>query len=183
MRFTPGPGLGGHCIPVDPHYLSWKMRTLDYRTRFIELASEINAEMPTFVVGKVREALNGAKKPVNGSRVVILGVAYKKDVDDFRESPALDILRLLKDDGAEVIYHDPLIPRVADDGEVWESVSLDDALLTGSDVVVIVTDHSAFDYDKILELSPILVDARNATAAAARSKGDVHPRRWIVKGE
>ncbi|MFG1690934.1 nucleotide sugar dehydrogenase [Gemmatimonadota bacterium] len=182
MRFTPGPGLGGHCIPVDPHYLSWKMRTLDYRTRFIELASEINAEMPTFVVGKVREALNGARKPVNGSRVVILGVAYKKDVDDFRESPALDILRLLKDDGADVAYHDPLIPRVADDGEVWESTPLDDDLLTGADVVVIVTDHSAFDYERILDLSPILVDARNATADAARAKGDDHLRRWIVKG-
>src|SRR5687767_717307 len=116
MKFKPGPGLGGHCIPVDPHYLSWKMRTLNYKTRFIELASEINAEMPMFVVGKVREALNASRKAVNGSSVLLLGVAYKADIDDVRESPALDIIRLLQADGAAVMYSDPFVPAVQEDG-------------------------------------------------------------------
>jgi UDP-N-acetyl-D-glucosamine dehydrogenase len=116
MKFTPGPGLGGHCIPVDPHYLSWKMRTLDYRTRFIELASEVNAEMPRFVVGKVQEALNHVRKPVNGSRVLVLGAAYKPNIDDVRESPAIEILKELERLGAEVVYHDPYIPKIHDDG-------------------------------------------------------------------
>jgi len=190
MKFTPGPGLGGHCIPVDPHYLSWKMRTLDYRTRFIELASEINAEMPSFVVGKVRQALNGVRKPVKGSRIVVLGVAYKKDVDDVRESPALDILRFLRADGADVVFHDPLIPTFVEDGETWRSEPWSLELITESDAVVIVTDHSSYDFPEILELSPILIDTRNATAAAVkdssgahgRGPSDIYPQRWIVKG-
>jgi UDP-N-acetyl-D-glucosamine dehydrogenase len=182
MKFVPGPGLGGHCIPVDPHYLSWKMRTLDYRTRFIELASEINAEMPTFVVGKVREALNAARKPVNGSRVVVLGVAYKRDIDDIRESPALDILQLLGADGAEVVYHDPYIPTVDEDVGTWTSQPLTDELLATADAVVIVTDHSAFDYEKILRLSPALVDARNATGRFTQGHSGARSGGWIVKG-
>jgi len=130
MKFTPGPGLGGHCIPVDPHYLAWKMRTLDYRTRFIELASEVNSEMPHFVVGKVREALNHARKAVNGSRVLVLGVAYKRDIDDVRESPAIEIIEELERDGAEVRYHDPYIPEFRDDeGRHRVGVELTDELL------------------------------------------------------
>lgn len=180
MKFTPGPGLGGHCIPVDPHYLSWKMRTLDYRTRFIELASEINAEMPSFVVGKVRQALNAHRKSVNGSRVLVLGVAYKKDIDDVRESPALDILTLLEADGAEVFYHDPFVPRVSHEDHDWSSVELTDELIEESDAVLIVTDHSAFDFRRVMERARIVVDARNATAGLPSPDGRVE--RWIVKG-
>lgn len=181
MKFTPGPGLGGHCLPVDPHYLSWKMRTLDYRTRFIELASEVNWGMPSFVAGKVREALNGARKAVNGSRILLLGVAYKKDVGDVRESPALEILRLLEGDGADVLYHDPYVPewRLAPD-RVERSVQLSDATAKEADAVVIVADHSCFDYARIHRLSQVLVDARNATASVAAGSGT--PQRWIVKG-
>ena len=182
MKFTPGPGLGGHCIPVDPHYLSWKMRTLNYKTRFIDLASEINAEMPIFVVDKVRDALNRRQKAINGSRVLLLGMAYKRDVDDVRESPALDVLRLLAADGAEVSYHDPYVDAVSEDGHELRSVPLTDDALAGADAVVILTDHSVFDYARILELSPVLVDARNATAALD-GRDQVGARgRWIVKG-
>lgn len=182
MKFTPGPGLGGHCIPVDPHYLSWKMRTLDYRTRFIELASEVNAEMPHFVVGKVREALNQAKKAVNGSRVLVLGVAYKPDIDDVRESPALDILKELERDGAEVSYHDPHVPRFHDDEGEWEGIPLTDEALEAADAVLIVTDHADFDLDRIFEKARILVDSRNATGRIAAHRGEGFPQRWIVKG-
>jgi UDP-N-acetyl-D-glucosamine dehydrogenase len=180
MKFTPGPGLGGHCIPVDPHYLSWKMRTLDYRTRFIELASEINAEMPSFVVGKVRQALNAHRKSVNGSRILVLGVAYKKDIDDVRESPALDVLTLLAADGADVVYHDPFIPRISHEAHAWSSVDLTDEILEECDAVVLVTDHTAFDLRQIMDRSRILVDARNATAGLPSPDGRVE--RWIVKG-
>lgn len=183
MKFTPGPGLGGHCLPVDPHYLSWKMRTMDYRTRIIEMASKINAEMPTFVAGKVREALNGVRKPVRGSRVLLLGVAYKKDVGDVRESPAMDILDHLERDGAEVFYHDPHVPEWSTrDGRTLRSAPFADDLLRGADAVVIVTDHSCFDAGRIFELSPVLVDARNATASVAASRRTARPQRWIVKG-
>ena len=182
MKFTPGPGLGGHCIPVDPHYLSWKMRTLDYRTRFIELASEINAEMPLFVVGKVRSALNARRKAVNGSRILILGVAYKPDIDDVRESPAIDIITELEREGAEVIYHDPHVERFVDDGRAWTSQPLTDDLLESADAVLLVTDHSAFDLERIFDRAPVLVDSRNATARIARSRGTGSSRRWIVKG-
>lgn len=183
MRFTPGPGLGGHCLPVDPRYLSWKMRTMDYRTRFIDTASEINAEMPTFVVEKVRDALNGAHKPVNGARVLLLGVAYKKDVDDVRESPALAILDRLERDGAEVAYHDPHVPRWdLPDGRSMKSVPLADGLFDEADIVVIVTDHSIFDARMIFEQSRLLVDARNLTASVPDAVDTARPQRWIVKG-
>ncbi len=182
MKFTPGPGLGGHCIPVDPHYLSWKMRSLDYKTRFIEVASEVNAEMPAFVVNKVREALNGVRKAVNGSRVLILGVAYKKDVSDVRESPASEIIRELEKGGAEVPYHDPFVPEwQTEDGVRRVSVPLDDHLFEAVDAVVIVTDHTDVDYEGIFERSPILVDARNVTASIAATAKSGHPQRWIVK--
>ncbi|MFV2007987.1 MAG: nucleotide sugar dehydrogenase [Longimicrobiales bacterium] len=181
MKFTPGPGLGGHCIPVDPHYLAWKMRTLDYRTRFIELASEINAEMPEFVAGKVRQALNAHRKAVNGSSILVLGVAYKKDVNDVRESPALDIMRLLAADGAEVEYHDPHVPRIREDDVGWESVELTDERLSSADAVVIATDHSAVDYGRVLDLAAVVVDARHVTAPLLKERGQ-RQRAWVVKG-
>jgi UDP-N-acetyl-D-glucosamine dehydrogenase len=182
MKFVPGPGLGGHCIPVDPQYLSWKMRTLDYRTRFIELASDVNSEMPRFVAGKVREALNLVMKPVNGSRVLVLGVAYKKDVDDVRESPAIDVMNLLEADGAHVSYHDPYVPTIREENREWISVPLDDGIAE-ADAVVILTDHSSFDYARILQRSRVLVDTRNATAGLVASNATHHPQRWIVKAE
>jgi len=181
MKFTPGPGLGGHCIPVDPHYLAWKMRTLNYRTRFIELASEINSEMPEFVVGKVRAALNNDRKAVNGAEVLVLGVAYKKDVNDVRESPALDIIRLLAADGAHVEYHDPLVPDVVEDGTRLASVPLTDQVLSDADAVVIVTDHSDVDYGRVLELADVVVDARHVTAPLLNEQ-DTRAGAWIVKG-
>lgn len=181
MKFMPGPGLGGHCIPVDPHYLSWKMRTLNYKTRFIELASEINAEMPLFVVGKVRQALNASRKSVNGSTVLLLGVAYKAGIDDVRESPALDIIRLLEADGAKVMFSDPYVPSVSEDGRCLESVELTDSLLESVDATLIVTDHSVFDYAAVVEHSKIVVDARNATAGKSSSWPSGYPQRWIVK--
>ena len=181
MKFTPGPGLGGHCIPVDPHYLAWKMRTLDYRTRFIELASEINSEMPEFVVGKVRSALNARKKAVNGARILVLGVAYKRDVNDIRESPALDIIRLLAADGADLAYHDPFVPELAEEDLLLSSVSLTDPALAEADVVVIVTDHTDVDYARVLDEAPVVVDARHVTAALLDETGS-RAGAWIVKG-
>jgi UDP-N-acetyl-D-glucosamine dehydrogenase len=181
MKFTPGPGLGGHCIPIDPHYLSWKMRTMDYRTRFIELASEVNAEMPRFVVGKVQEALNHVRKSVNGSRILVLGAAYKPDIDDVRESPAIEILEELGRLGADARYHDPHVPVIHEDGRNWKGVDLTDDELTSADCVVIVTDHQDFDLERIFELSRVLVDSRNATGRIAARRGEGHPQRWIVK--
>jgi UDP-N-acetyl-D-glucosamine dehydrogenase len=178
MRFTPGPGLGGHCIPVDPHYLSWKMRTLNYKTRFIELASEINSEMPYFVVDKVREALNRRQKAVNGSSILLLGVAYKRDIEDVRESPALDVLKLLEDDGATVSYHDPFVPELHEEGVESTSVDLTDDALSSADAVVILTDHTDFDYVRVVEKAQVLVDARHVAPRTGRDVGSG----WIVKG-
>ncbi len=171
MKFSPGPGLGGHCIPLDPHYLAWKMRTLHYKTRMIELAGEINTEMPAFWVGKVADALNDVGKPMRGSRILVLGVAYKKDIDDLRESPALDILDLLSKKGAEALYHDPYVPEIVDDGHtpdgaVGRSVPLNDDTLRGADAVMIVTDHSAIDYERVKRLAAIVIDSRNALSRA-----------------
>jgi UDP-N-acetyl-D-glucosamine dehydrogenase len=164
MRFHPGPGLGGHCIPVDPQYLAWKMETLEYRTRFIQMASEINAEMPRFVVEKVTDALNVEQKAVNGSSVLVLGVAYKPNVDDTRESPALDIIRLLERKGAEVRYHDPHVPEVDVFGSTHRSSPLTRDLLESCDAVVVATDHDAIDWDMTGRHAPLVVDARNAMA-------------------
>lgn len=161
MRFTPGPGLGGHCIPVDPHYLSWKMKTLDYKTRLVELASEINAEMPYYVAQKAADVLNQEGKPVRGSRVLVLGVAYKPDVADTRESPALDIIRLLASKGAEVYYHDPFVPSLEHEGQALSSVTLDSGALAATDLIVIVTDHSSVDYEMIRSSGRPVVDTRN----------------------
>jgi len=163
MKFTPGPGIGGHCIPLDPHYLAWKMRTLNYKTRFIDLASEINSQMPAYVVEKVVLALNDERKALNGSRVLVIGIAYKRDVEDVRESPALDIIRLLASHGADVVYHDPHIPLVVEDGHELQSVELTPAEVASADAVVIVTDHRAIDYQMLVDRASLIVDTRNAT--------------------
>ena len=164
MKFTPGPGIGGHCIPLDPHYLAWKMRTLNYKTRFIDLASEINSAMPDYVVEKVARALNDVQKPVSGSHVLVLGVAYKKNIDDVRESPALDVIRLLEARGAKVSFHDPHVDRIREEGTEHIGVPLTRELLGSADAVVIVTDHDKVDYDLVVEHAQLVVDTRNATA-------------------
>ncbi|MFN2566787.1 MAG: nucleotide sugar dehydrogenase [Gemmatimonadaceae bacterium] len=169
MKFTPGPGIGGHCIPLDPHYLAWKMRTLNYKTRFIDLASEINSQMPAYVVEKVVLALNDERKALNGSRVLVVGVAYKRDVDDVRESPALDIIRLLASHGADVAYHDPHIPVVVEDGHEWRSVALTRGEIEQADAVVIVTDHRAIDYQMLVDRAGLIVDTRNATQRCVKT--------------
>ena len=175
MKFTPGPGIGGHCIPLDPHYLAWKMRTLNYKTRFIDLASEINSEMPAVVVGKVVKALNEARKAVNGSKILVLGVAYKKNIDDMRESPALDVMKLLEEQGAEVSYHDPYVPRFTEDGHSRAGVPLSDEVLKEADAVVIVTDHDNVDYQRVVDLAAVVVDARNATKGLRAAPGKIVP--------
>ncbi len=162
MKFLPGPGLGGHCIPIDPHYLAWKMRGLNYKTRFIDLAGELNTEMPLFWVRKVAEALNGRGKAVRGAHVLVLGVAYKRDIDDIRESPALDIIRLLEGQGATVSYSDPHVPAFSEDGREFHSVALTPDLVAAADCVLIVTDHSAVDYRMIKRRAKLIVDTRNA---------------------
>ncbi len=162
MKFTPGPGLGGHCIPIDPLYLSWKLRSLNYTARFIELASEINTNMPRFVVGKVQDALNERGKPLRNSQILILGAAYKPDVDDLRESPALDVIGLLEEKGAQVCYHDPHIPLIRHDGLELDSVPDLIAAVQTADCTVIITDHSTYDYRAILNNANLLVDTRNA---------------------
>lgn len=183
MKFTPGPGLGGHCIPVDPHYLAWRMKELNYRTRFIELASEVNGEMPYFVLGKVRHALNSVTKPVRGSRVLVLGVAYKRDIEDVRESPALDILRLLREDGAVLRYHDSFVPSLVHEGIDLESSPLTDEALAEADAVLIVTDHTDVDYARVVEKARLVVDTRNVTGTVLPSDARSQPQGWIVKCE
>jgi UDP-N-acetyl-D-glucosamine dehydrogenase len=166
MKFTPGPGLGGHCIPLDPHYLSWKMRTLAFKTRMIELASEINAEMPSFVVRKVADSLNDDGKALRGSQVLVLGVAYKRDIDDLRESPALEIMHMLEEKGAEVSYHDPFCHEILDDGHTSlkdlpkKSQELSADILRAADVVLVVTDHTSVDYSQVAGQARLVVDTR-----------------------
>ena len=173
MKFTPGPGLGGHCIPIDPLYLSWKLRALNYTARFIDLASEINTSMPRYVVGKVQDALNGQRKPLKGSKVLVVGAAYKPDVDDLRESPALDIIGLLQQKGAEVEYHDPYIPSIEHDGWRLQSVPNVVAAASAADCIVIITDHREYDYPVLLERAALIVDTRNALGAAGRGNPKV----------
>ncbi len=175
MKFTPGPGIGGHCIPLDPHYLAWKMRSLNYKTRFIDLAGEVNTAMPSYVVTKVARALNEDRKAVNGSRALVIGVAYKKDIDDVRESPALDVMRLLEQDGADVVFHDPYVPTIREDGHVIQGVALTDAEIEKADVVVIVTDHKAIDYQRLVDHAQLIVDTRNATAKTTRTRARIVP--------
>ena len=163
MPFYPGPGLGGHCIPVDPHYLSWKLKALNYNARFIELASEVNTSMPYYVIDKITEALNHQTRAVRGSKIVILGVAYKRNVDDVRESPALDIISLLRQKGAEVSYCDPYVPEIRLTGDVClQAQSCDAALLRSAHCAVVVTDHSTFDWQAIADSSSVIVDTRHA---------------------
>lgn len=167
MSFKPGPGLGGHCIPVDPHYLAWKLRTLDYDSRFIQLALEVNLGMPGFVMGKIANVLRSDGKSLEGSRVLVLGVAYKADVGDLRESPALELIRLLQEKGALVSYHDPYVPQLR-----TENISMDRAALTAetlqqADCVVITTAHRTYDWEWVVENSQLIVDTRNATAGIA----------------
>ena len=170
MPFYPGPGLGGHCIPIDPQYLSWKLRTLNYTARFIELAAEVNSHMPDYVVSKVGDALNAERKAINGSRVLVLGVAYKRDVGDVRESPALDVIHLLQQRGAEVSYHDPYVGSLRHEGMDMDSSPLTDAALAAADCVVVVTDHSAFDWAYIGARARLIVDTRNALQGYAAQR-------------
>jgi len=162
MKFTPGPGIGGHCIPLDPHYLSWKLRTLDYHARFIQLAEEINAGMPSYWVSKVAEELNERRKTFRGSRVLVLGVTYKPDIDDVRESPALDIIELLEKRGARVAFNDPFVNSLKAAGLKTPFVELTNKTLKESDCVVIVTDHSAYDWNLVRSQASLIVDCRNA---------------------
>ncbi len=170
MPFYPGPGLGGHCIPIDPLYLSWKLRTVNYTARFIELASSINSNMPEYVVEKITDALNWDKKSVNGSKILMLGVAYKRDVSDMRESPALDIMALLLQKGAVLSYADPYVPELDLLGDRFVTDDLTEGL-DRFDCVVIATDHSAFDYQRVVRESKVVYDARNATAGLSPAPG------------
>lgn len=163
MPFYPGPGLGGHCIPVDPQYLAWKLKTLDYNARFIQLAAEINFEMPTYVLGKITDALNQERKPLKGSRLLVLGVTYKADVGDLRESPALDLIELLHQKGAEVSYHDPYVPQFEVDGLSLTRVSLSPETLRQADCVIITTSHKSYDWNWVVQNSRLVMDTRNAT--------------------
>jgi UDP-N-acetyl-D-glucosamine dehydrogenase len=163
MPFRPGPGLGGHCIPIDPFYLTWKAREFEFHTEFIELAGKINSQMPAFCVGKVSRALNSRRKPLNGSRVLVIGVAYKANVNDMRESPALKIIDLLADEGAQVAYHDPHVPKLAKVG--LQSLPLDAELLHSVDAVAVVTAHDGIDWEMIAREAPLVVDFRNVVPA------------------
>ena len=176
MPFFPGPGIGGHCIPLDPHYLSWKARQHGFDSQFITLAEQVNSSMPKYVAGLVRDALNDAQKSVNGSNIVILGVAYKKDIDDMRESPALSVIDLLRSRGANVSYHDPFVPEVTFDhaytigaGDPLFNTEFSDDLIKNSDCVVICTDHSDVDYKRVCELASLIVDTRNALTTEVRN--------------
>jgi UDP-N-acetyl-D-glucosamine dehydrogenase len=166
MAFYPGPGLGGHCIPIDPFYLSWKAKQSGFEARFIELAGQVNGAMPEYVVQRISEALNSVKKPVNGSRIHLFGVAYKRDVNDMRESPALDIMELLTKRGAITSYTDPYVPTLSHGGHTGRSVDFDQALAGAFDCAVVATDHTVFDYAAISQL-PLVVDTRNALRGTA----------------
>jgi UDP-N-acetyl-D-glucosamine dehydrogenase len=178
MPFYPGPGLGGHCIPIDPFYLTWKAREYGQHTRFIELAGEVNSAMPAHVVSRVADALNAHRKSVKGSRVLVLGLAYKPNVDDYRESPSFVLMDQLKERGAEVSFHDPYVPKIGMTREhaQWagkQSVKWDRALLQGFDVVLIATNHGNVDYAELAEVSECIVDTRNAMAGIATKPGQV----------
>ena len=173
MPFYPGPGLGGHCIPIDPFYLTWKAREFEFHTKFIELAGEVNTQMPYYVVQRTMEALNAAKKSLNGARVLVLGAAYKKDVDDMRESPSLRVITLLKEKGAEVEYHDPYVQELhAEHGFHFnmKSVAISPASLAEYDAVVILTDHTSIDYNQVVESARVVVDTRNATGKVTKGR-------------
>jgi UDP-N-acetyl-D-glucosamine dehydrogenase len=162
LKFYPGPGLGGHCIPIDPFYLSWKAKAAGFEPRFIELAGQVNSSMPDYVVSKVNDVLNDARKSINGARILVLGAAYKRDVNDTRESPAIDVMRLLKERGGRVDYSDPHVDRIEVGGSVMKGVPLTRAGIRSYDCIVIVTDHAAFDYKTIVKNARAIVDTRNA---------------------
>lgn len=162
MPFYPGPGLGGHCIPIDPYYLTWKAREYNYHTKLIEVSGEINNYMPEFVVENIMKILNKSKKPLNGSDVLLMGVAYKKDIDDYRESPVLKIIEILEREGANVTVNDPYVGTFKYNGKVYTTEAVDDSKIAGADIVVITTDHSDYDYDNILKHSKVVYDTRNA---------------------
>lgn len=171
MKFTPGPGLGGHCIPIDPLYLSWKMKSFHYNARFIELASEINTNMPRYVVSRILEAMNDRGKILKGSKVLVLGAAYKPDIDDVRESPALDVIGLLKQKGALVEYHDPYIPHIHHEHDGWQMNSVSDMMksVQDADAVIIVTNHKDYDYEAIIKTAKFVFDSRNATGKLGKN--------------
>jgi UDP-N-acetyl-D-glucosamine dehydrogenase len=175
MKFTPGPGLGGHCIPIDPLYLSWKMKSFNYNARFIELASEINTNMPRYVVSRVMEAMNDRGKALKGSKVLVLGVAYKPDIDDVRESPAFDVIGLLKKKGALVEYHDPYIPHIHHEHDGWQMDSVSDYLAAAkdADAVVIITNHKDYDYKELVDCAKFVFDSRNATRKVVKDSEKV----------
>ena len=175
MPFYPGPGLGGHCIPIDPHYLSWKASsTYQYQARFIELASEINSSMPNYVLDKAIHALNLHQKPLNGSKILIIGVAYKKDIGDTRESPAFEVIRLMLDKGAHILYHDPYVSDIIlGGGKIYYSQTLSAAVIESVDCVVILTDHSTIDYDLIVKHAAVVVDTRNATRTIQNGSSNI----------
>jgi UDP-N-acetyl-D-glucosamine dehydrogenase len=173
MPFYPGPGLGGHCIPIDPLYLSWKLHNLNYKALFIDLADTINAQMPLFVVREVMEQLNEAGRALNGSTILLMGVAYKENIDDVRESPALDLGSLLIARGAKVVYHDPFVPRCKVDGQVLESQPLTAELVESADLVLVATGHSAIDYGWLVEHAKQVYDAKNVTGKLPNTKGKV----------
>ncbi|MCD6355921.1 MAG: nucleotide sugar dehydrogenase [Anaerolineaceae bacterium] len=173
MKFLPGPGLGGHCIPIDPLYLSWKLKSLNYSARFIELASEINTNMPRFAVSKIQDALNMQQKPLNGSKVLVLGVTYKPDIDDLRESPALDVILYLKQKGALVSYHDPYVSAINHEAINMESVTDLNKAIKSVDCVAIITNHSSYDYEAILNNAKLIVDTRNALGIKGKNNPKV----------
>ncbi len=168
MKFVPGPGLGGHCIPIDPFYLTWKAREHNFSTEFIELAGKINESMPYFCRGKIMRALNSQSKPIRGSKILVLGVAYKKDISDMRESPALKVIKLLIQLGAVISYHDPFVPELPEFG--LKSVEL---VPEEYDCVTVITDHSVIDYEDVVKRAKLVVDFRNATEAQAPREGNV----------
>ena len=170
MPFHPGPGLGGHCIPIDPLYLSWKLKTLDYKARFIELADEVNSGMPSHVVTLVGDALNTQRKSIKGAKILLLGMAYKKNVDDVRESPAFEVWEGLEKRGATLRYHDPHVPSVRIDGALVRSAPLTPRAIAGYDCVVIITDHAAVDYRAVVRHARLVVDTRNATGRIKNRK-------------
>jgi UDP-N-acetyl-D-glucosamine dehydrogenase len=173
MKFQPGPGLGGHCIPIDPLYLSWKLKALNYNARFIELASEINTGMPRFAVSKVQDAMNNIGKALKGSKILVLGVTYKADIDDLRESPALDVIHLLEQKGAEVSFHDPYVKTISIEGKKKDGVEDMMKVVAAVDAVVIITNHSSYDYNAILKNSKLIVDTRNALGKAGKDNPKV----------
>lgn len=174
MPFYPGPGLGGHCIPIDPYYLTWKAREYNYHTKLIEVSGEINNYMPEFVIENIMKILNKNRKALNGANVLLLGVAYKKDIDDYRESPVLKIIELLENEGANITINDPYIKSFKHNGKIYDTHGFDDKIVENADIVVITTDHSDYDYDSLLKHSKIIYDTRNAMGHIKEGREKIH---------